>query len=202
MKELLRKITNGNRPVIITCILYTAVCLIVVLSAWAIDLHRCDLSKTISAYVGFRKWTAILYFFCMTIMMAWLVVYVKKTVTRLPKKILYYLVFLCVWGCSVFPSNREWSGFVSDVHLACAYGFMFTASFSFLFTAFASDRKGPRIFAICVFCYALFFILALLVMKWKWFMDTIFIWENLCIYLVIAELYLETPPSHSIRKRQ
>ena len=184
---------RGNKPVLISMAIYTMVCLVTVLSAWAIDLHRYDLGQTISAYVGYRRWTAALYFVCITIMLALLVTYVRGLSMQLPKKLVYYIVFLSVWGCSIFPSNREWSPTISNIHLKCAYTFMFSASFSFLLTAIWAKRKAQRIFAAAVFAYAIFFILALLVMKWSWFTGTIFIWENLCIYLVTIELLLEWP---------
>ena len=184
---------RGNKPVLISMAIYTMVCLVTVLSAWAIDLHRYDLGQTISAYVGYRRWTAALYFVCITVMLALLVTYVHRLSMKLPKKLVYYIVFLSVWGCSIFPSNREWSQTISNIHLKCAYTFMFSASFSFLLTAIWAKRKAQRIFAVAVFAYAIFFILALLVMKWSWFTSTIFIWENLCIYLVTIELFLEWP---------
>ena len=191
MKEFIRKIMTGSRPVVISMVIYTIVCLVTVLSAWAIDLHRYDLGKTISAYVGYRRWTAALYFVCITIMLVLLMSYVHRLKMPLPKKLVYYVVFFSVWGCAIFPSNREWSRMVSNIHLKCAYTFMFSASFSFLLTALWAKRKAQRLFALAVFAYAIFFILALLVMKWRWFTGTIFFWENLCIYLVMIELFLE-----------
>ncbi|MBR6478733.1 MAG: hypothetical protein IKS85_09835 [Lachnospiraceae bacterium] len=128
-------------------------------------------------------------------MFLFLVTYVFKTSMPLIKKIVYYVVFLSVWGCSIFPSNKEWSVFLTGIHLKCSYGLMFSASFSFLLTSLLAKRKGQRIFAIATFVYALCFMLALLVMKWEWFEGTIFVWESLCIYLLLVELFLETPRS-------
>ena len=193
MKKFYQYVTNGNRPAVITCVIYSFAWILIVSSAWAIGLHRYDLSKTISAYIAFRKWTAVFYFVCATIMFLLLVTYVHKLEMPLIKKIVYYIVFLSVWGCSIFPSNKEWSVFVTSIHLKCSYGLMFSASFSFLLTSFFAKRRGQRIFAIATFVYALFFIFALLVMKWPWFEETIFIWENLCIYLILVELFLEAP---------
>ena len=191
MKKFYQYVTNGNRPAVITCVIYSFAWILIVSSAWAIGLHRYDLSRTISAYIAFRKWTAVFYFVCATIMFLLLVTYVHKLEMPLIKKIVYYIVFLSVWGCSIFPSNNEWSVFVTSIHLKCSYGLMFSASFSFLLTSFFAKRRGQRIFAIATFVYALFFIFALLVMKWPWFEETIFIWENLCIYLILVELFLE-----------
>ena len=84
----MREITSGKRPVLIAFITYTVIALITVISAWIINLHRFDLSITISRYVAV-------------------------------------------------------------------------------------------------------FILAYFVFDWQWFSDTIFIWENIFIYLLLGELWLE-----------
>ena len=194
MKELSKKIFVGGRPVIISGAIYTAASLVIVLSAWLIGLHRYDLGRTISAYIGFRVWTAILYFFCATAMFTILVIYIYRTPMPLLKKFTYFFVFFCVWGCSIFPCNDDWSEKVTNVHLGFAYGLMFSASFTFLINLFLIKRKGPWIFAAITFAYAVCFIIALLLLDWKWFDDTIFIWENLCIYLLMVELYLEHLP--------
>lgn len=192
MKDLMKKITESNKPVLITGIVYSASWLIIVLSAWIINLHRYDLGITVSAYIGLRKWTAILYFISATIMFILLVVYVHKTPMHLFKKLVYYIVFLGVWGCSIFPSNASWNETITNIHLCCAYTFMFSASFSFVLTILFTKQRGQRIFAIATLIYAIFFIISLLIFKWSWFTGTIFIWENLCIYLLMIELFLET----------
>ena len=193
MKEFLNRITSGKRPVIFAGAIYTVAWLVIVLSAWLINLHRYDLGRTISAYIGFRKWTVVFYFICATIIFLLISIYIHNMKANLAKKLVYFVVFICVWGCSIFPSNREWSTTISQIHLFFADGLMFTASFSFVLTMFTAKRKGQRIFSIATFFYALFFIISLLVMKWNWFENTIFLWENLCIYLLIVELLLETP---------
>ena len=198
MMTQMKKMTAGNRPVIITCIIYTVSWLLIVISAWLTGLHRYDLSKTISAYIGLRKWTVIFYFISATIMFTLLMIYVFKTKMPLVKKIVYDIVFFCVWGCSIFPSNREWSETISSIHLACAYGLMFSASFSFLLTFILASKKSQQVFAICTFIYAIFFIASLLVMKWNWFNNTLFLWENLCIYLLLIELLLEASPDQKM----
>ena len=193
MKEFLNRITLRKRPVIIAGAIYTVAWLVIVLSAWLINLHRYDLGRTISAYIGFRKWTVVFYFICATIIFLLISIYIHNMKANPAKKLVYFVVFICVWGCSIFPSNREWSTTISQIHLFFADGLMFTASFSFVLTMFTAKRKGQRIFSIATFFYALFFIISLLVMKWNWFENTIFLWENLCIYLLIVELLLETP---------
>ena len=84
----MRELTSGKRPVLIAFITYTVIALITVISAWIINLHRFDLSITISRYVAV-------------------------------------------------------------------------------------------------------FILAYFVFDWQWFSDTIFIWENIFIYLLLGKLWLE-----------
>ena len=192
MKELMRKLTIKNRPVIITGFIYSASWLIIVLSAWITDLHRYDLSKTVSAYIGFRKWTVVLYFISATIMFTLLVIYVHKKSMHLFKKLVYYIVFISVWGCAIFPCNTQWSETITSIHLCFAYGLMFSATFSFLLTILFATNRGQRIFAAATL-YAILFIISLLILKWSWFTGTIFIWENLCIYLLLVELLLETP---------
>ena len=84
----MREITSGKRSVLIAFVTYTLIALVTVLSAWIINLHRFDLSITISRYVAV-------------------------------------------------------------------------------------------------------FILAYFVFDWQWFSDTIFIWENIFIYLLLGKLWLE-----------
>ena len=50
-----------NKLVYVIGILYTLNALIVVLSAWAVNLNRFGLDMTISRYIGLRRWTALLY---------------------------------------------------------------------------------------------------------------------------------------------
>ena len=186
----MRELTSGKRPVLISFITYTLIALITVLSAWMINLHRFDLSITISSYVGLRPWTAITYGICLTLIVALIVMHVKKMKILLLRKILYCLVFACVFGCAVFPFNRQWNSLVATIHNYCAYALMFLMLVSFI-VLIVTGRKAQKIFGILCMLYAVYFILAFLVLDWQWFSDTVFIWENIFIYLLLGELWLE-----------
>ena len=183
-------LTSGKRPVLTSFFTYTGIALITVLSAWIVDLHRFDLSLTISRYVALRLWTAITYGICISCMVMLIIMYVKRLEIHLLRKILYYLTFAGVLGCAVFPFNREWSNLSSTIHNYCAYTLMFFMLLSFIVLIF-SGRKVQKIFGLSGVLYAAFFIIAFLVFDWPWFNDTIFIWENIFIYLLLAELWLE-----------
>ncbi|MCR5459193.1 MAG: hypothetical protein K6F51_04790 [Acetatifactor sp.] len=193
MKNLVKKMTTGNRPVIITTVLFTATWLFIVLTAWLAGLHLYDFSITISAYIGLRLWTVLLYFCSATIMFVLLTDFVRKTPIPKIKKLTYFIVFLSIWGCSIFPCNESWSATVTQIHQSFAYSLMFSATFSFVLTIFLTKNNAVRVFAISTLLYAIFFIFALLIMRWHWFDQTVFIWEILCIYLLIIELLTERP---------
>ena len=184
------KLTSGKRPVLIAFFTYTGIALITVLSAWIINLRRFDLSLTISRYVALRPWTAITYGICITFMIVLIVMYVKKLKIPLLRKVLYILIFMGVLGCAVFPFNREWSDLSSTIHNYSAYSLMFLMLVSFIVLVI-TGRKVQKIFAILSILYAVYFIIAFLVFDWQWFNDTIFIWENIFIYLLLGELWLE-----------
>ena len=186
----MRELTSGKRPVLISFFTYTLIALVTVLSAWIINLYRFDLSLTISRYVALRPWTAISYGICIAIMVILIVMYVHNLEIPRIRKALYYLVFLCVLGCAVFPFNWEWSGFSATIHNYCAYALMFLMAISFI-VLMITGRKAQKIFALLCMLYAVLFIFAFFVFSWLWFFDTIFIWENIFIYLLLFELWLE-----------
>lgn len=186
----MRKLFNGKIPVVISFFVYTGIALITVLSAWIINLHRFDLSLTISRYVALRPWTAITYGICITFLVALIILHVKKLKILLLRKIIYILTFLGVLGCAVFPFNREWSIVSATIHNYCAYSLMFFMLVSFIVLVF-SRRKAQKVFGFLGILYAVFFIITFFVFAWQWFFSTIFIWENLFIYLLLGELWLE-----------
>ena len=101
--------TKGKRPVLAAFIIYTSIALITVSSAWITSLHRYDLSITISSYVALRPWTAIVYAICIVVMVALILLYVKRTKMPVYRKILYFLIFVSVLVVGIFPFNREFS---------------------------------------------------------------------------------------------
>ena len=192
----MNELTSGKRPVVISFFTYTGIALLTVLSAWIINLHRFDLSLTISRYVALRPWTAVTYAICITFMVVLIVLHVKKLKILLLRKILYFLIFTGVLGCAVFPFNREWSSLSSTIHNYCARSLIFLMLISFI-VLIIKGRKAQKIFAILSILYAVYFIIAFLVIGWQWFYDTIFIWENLFIYLLLIELWLEEAKEHN-----
>jgi len=184
------ELTSGKRPVLISFFTYTGIALITVLSAWMINLHRFDLSLTISRYVALRPWTAIVYGLCIVFMVTLIFVFLKKTKMLLLRKIIYSLVFICVLGCGIFPFNRTWSNLVSTLHNYSAYALMLLVTLSFIVLVI-TGRKAQKIFAVLSILYAVYFIISFVVFDWQWFNNTIFIWENLFIYLLLGELWLE-----------
>ena len=184
------ELTSGKRPVLISFFTYTGIALITVLSAWIINLHRFDLSLTISRYVALRPWTAIVYGLCIVFMVTLLFVFLKKTKMLLLRKIIYSLVFICVLGCGIIPFNRTWSNLVSTLHNYSAYALMLLVTISFIVLVI-TGRKAQKIFAVLSILYAVYFIISFVVFDWQWFNNTIFIWENLFIYLLLGELWLE-----------
>ena len=165
--------------------------IITVASAWIIDLHRYDLWLSISRYVALRPWTAILYFLC-AVMMALLVIgYLRKTYMPRYRKVIYLLIIISVCGCAVFPCNREWSRTIAGIHNMFAYSLMLVGFFSFLTLLFLEKEKKLKRFGMIATAYAAFFIIAYAVVRWRAFWMTMFIWENIFIYLFLVEIWLE-----------
>ena len=187
-----------NRPIIAAAILYTLTALIVVISAWAEDLHRFDLDLTISRYVGLRHWTAYLYMVIAVIMVILVLIYLKKSGMHKVRKIIYGAAFLCILGCALFPHNEEWSTFASDLHNYFAYSLMFIVTISIVMMVVKAKNKSQRVLGIVAAAYAAFFIIAYVIVGWEFFSDTIFLWENTFIYLLIGELMVEYEDSRVV----
>ena len=188
---MLTKATTGRRAVIIAGMIYTMVAIVTVVSAWIIDLHRFDLWLSISRYVALRPWTAVLYFFCAAAMAVLVIRYLKATDMPKYRKIIYLLIILCVCGCAVFPCNREWSRTIAGIHNMFAYGLMIIGFCSFLTLLFLEADRRLKRFGFIATAYAAFFIIAYAIVRWIAFWKTMFIWENLFIYLFLVELWLE-----------
>ena len=193
-----KKLFEKNRPVIAIGVLYTLTALVVVISAWAIDLHRFDMDLTISRYVGLRHWTAYLYMVIAVIMVSLAVFYLKKSEKHIVRKFIYGAAFLCILGCAFFPHNREWSEFVSDMHNYFAYGLMSIGFVSFILMIVRAKNKSQRVFGIVAVAYAVYFIVAYIIIGWRYFAETIFLWENTFIYLFLGELIIEYEDSRFV----
>ena len=180
-----------NRPILIDFILYTATALIIVLSSWAIDLHKYDLGITISRYIALRPWTYVFYLVMAVIMITLGVIYVFKSRLGIIKTVLYLLTFAFIFGCAVLPFNSEWNSTWANMHDISSYGIMTCGSLSLLWMLIKPKNLKQRVFAILAVAYAVYFILCHLIIRWDFFADTIFIWENAFIYIFLVELYIE-----------
>ena len=187
MNELLKK----KKLIFVIGLLYTINALIVVLSAWAINQHRFDLSMTISRYIGLRRWTAFMYVIVAGTMTILAVIHIIKIRINIIKKILYILAFACVFGCAVCPMNWDWSVLASNLHNVFAYTLMFSVTITLVWMLIKPTSKAQRIFGIVAICYAIFFIMCFVVIKVDVFFETLFIWENAFIYIFLGELLIE-----------
>lgn len=171
--------------------LYTITALVVVASAWIENIFRYDLRLTISIYVALRPWTAVLYGIAVIIMTAIGIRYINKCVLHKGKRYVYYTVFTCVLGCALCPCNSEWSMIMYFLHNAFAIILMFMVLISFILALIKAKFSLQRIVSVISICYAVFFIVSYLVFRVKFFAMTFFVWENLFIYLLLANLYFE-----------
>jgi hypothetical protein len=187
----MNKFLEKNKLVFAILLLYTLNALIVVFSAWAINLHRFGLDITISHYIGLRKWTAFMYVIVAGSMAALATVHVIKIKMSVLKKILYILAFACVFGCAVCPMNRDWNNTVSDIHHIFAHTLMYSGAITFLWMLIKPLDKAQRVFGIIAIVYSILFIVLLVITKVGFLNNTVFIWENAIIYLFIVEMALE-----------
>ena len=185
------RLLEKNRPIFADLVLYTIVALTVVLSAWAIDLHRFDLGITISRYIALRPWTYVMYLIAASIMVTLGFIYLKRSKLGIVKTLLYSLAFACIFGCAVCPFNHDWNWLVAEIHDKYAYGLMFAGTASLILMLIKPKNLKQRIFALAAVGYAVYFILCYVIIKWDFFINTIFIWENTFIYIFLAELIVE-----------
>lgn len=173
---------------LIVGILYTVTAVVVVSTAWIEDLLRYNLRATISIYVALRPWTAVLYGIVALVMTFLGIRYVQKSIGSKLKRILYYIVFGCVLGCAIFPYNKTWSATSTMLHDALSIGLVLSVTISFVVMLIMAQSRSQRVFSIMAICFAAFFIIAYLIIHFKFFGNTLFIWENVFIYLLLVEL--------------
>ena len=193
--------TDKKGLVVFAGALYTVTALIIVVTAWIEGLYPWDLGRTISSYISLRLWTTVLYLVMALLMITAVCIYVKITRMQVIRKIVYFMVFTCVLGCAIFPSNRQWSTSMADIHMFFAYGLMFTVTLSFALTLGMTKNRKQRWFAVLVLCYAAFFIISYVVLEHAFIIRTILIWENFSIYLLMAELYRENQNNIGIHRK-
>ncbi len=131
-------------------------------------------------------------------MITLILIYLKKSDMHKVRKALYCAVCVCKAGCAFFPLNREWSTFSSDMHNYFAYGLMLIVTISVVMMAVRARNKSQRVLGITASAYAAYFIIAYVIAGWEFFGDTIFLWENTFIYLLLGELMVEYEDSRVV----
>lgn len=187
----MKKWLEGNRPVKLAGLIYTIIAVVIVLTAWADGLSVGSLRPTISEFVGLRTWTIIAYFFCVVAIDALVFYYIFKNPMLKLKKIVYCIVFTCVLGCAIFPYNLARSEAVSLVHNINAFSVLGVSTIALVLGLVRPNNKAQRIFSISALLYTLVFIATYVVFALEPILNTLFIWQNICIYCIIIELCLE-----------
>ncbi len=186
-----KKDNSHKMPVIRALLIYTFTALTVVISSWVSGLRRFDLSLTISKYIALRPWTYAVYAVAAITMVILVVPYVFKLPAATMKKTVYLTVMGCVLGCALFPYNPSWSILTSQIHDFFAYTLFLGVTLSFIITLVQTGDRSRKRFAFMASMYALVFIVLYAFVKLKAFHSTILIWENILIYLLLAEMYGE-----------
>ena len=188
-----KMIKYKNKIPMIAGILFLVAAVIAVSFSWLSGFHRYDLRLSFSAYVGARYSTSVLYFISALIMLTLLTLYIVKTKLPLVKRIAYAIVFLCIFGTALFPYNvygDKPSISTIRLHNDCAIGLMLAVTVSFILSAILSRNKRQRMLAVLSFVYAVLFV-ALFFLRFAPLFQTIFIWENLFIVLLLVGLHME-----------
>lgn len=182
---------KDRRPVVITGLIYTIVALITLITSWTAGLHRFDLGITISEYIGLRSWTVAMYLISAAVMVILIFIFIRGSQIPKLRKILYSVIFACVFGCALFPCNYERSHFTTRIHNYFAIGLMLAVTISFVLILIKGRTRRQKIFGLISVCYAALFICCYIVIDLRAFSDTILIWENMFIYLLLIGIFLE-----------
>ena len=94
-----------NRFPIIAGAIFLVTAVAAVAYSWAKGICRYDLRLSFSEYVGLHYSTSVLYFISAVMMLTLLIIYVIKLKLPIVKKIVYAVVFLCIFGTAFFPCN-------------------------------------------------------------------------------------------------
>ena len=173
--------------------LYLSALIISVASAWVSGRHLFDLGISFSAYVGLQRWTSVMYFVFASAIVALMTIFVSKAEISPAKKIIYYIIFVCIFGTAFFPFNTfsdHPTALTVDIHNFIAIILMLATTVSFIISAVSSRSGKLRITAIISLVYAAVFI-ALYFMGIPVMLGTFFIWENVFILLLLLEVYME-----------
>lgn len=170
--------------------IYMLTIVIVIISSWLSKLYLFNLSLTVSLYVGVRQWTSVIYFIGATIIGVLVFSYVLKTKMNTIKSIVYFMIITSIVGCAWFPCNSSRSVLTTTVHNYFSYALIILVTISLvLMTIFARNKK-QKVFAICGILYSTFFIVAF-AFGFHAFQSTVLVWENIFIFVLLFELYLE-----------
>ena len=177
--------------------LFAWVCGIYALPVTAAVLFVCfsencpfDLSLTVSLYVAKYPWTTVLFFACIAVICVEFFQYIKRIKIRSAQRILYFAVIVCIFACACFPCNRSRSVIYADIHDLFSYLLVLLLTLTFVAMCIWGREKRQKVFAMLSFLYALGFIVAF-VLKVPAIKQAIFLWENVLILLLFAELFLE-----------
>lgn len=172
---------------LISAILFLLTAAVTVGSAWAEGLLRYELGLSFSSYVGLRRWTSVMYFIVVLMIMPLLVYYVAKTEMPKVKRYIYWAVFLCIFACAFFPFNDSPSG---AIHNWFAIGLMLAVTVLFVMSVILAKCRKQRIIAICCLIYAAVFTVMFFT-GFEPMFKTFFIWEVTFIMLLLVILNSE-----------
>lgn len=185
-------VKSNKRFLLWTAEIYLITIAIVVVSAWMSNMHPYEMKLTVSKYIGLQQWTALLYLIMCLAMCTLMSIYILKTKIHLSRKIVYFFVILQVMGCALFPSMGKRNKLSTSTHKDFAYTLIFGIVLSFLLMLINGKNIKQRLFSICGLLYAGSFTLSYL-SKLEPFRKTVFIWENVFIFLLLVQLSMEDP---------
>ena len=182
-----------NKLPITAGIIFLLTAIFAVVTAWMSGIHQYDLGISFSSYVGLNFTISVIWFIAAVIILAMMTMYIVKIKMPVIKRIVYAVVFLCIFGTAFFPFNT-YSGHPTaltiNLHNKIAIGLMLATTVSFILSAVLAKCRGQRITAILSIVYAAAFIL-LYFLRFVPMLRTFFIWENMFIVLLILELHME-----------
>lgn len=179
---------------IISGIIFLLTAFAAVAYAWMSGLYRYDLRLSFSSYVGLHRSTSVMYFVAAVVILSLMAYYMAKTKMPALKRIVYGGVFLCILGTALFPYrvyavNAEPS-ITSDIHYVFSICLMIPGTISFILSSIMSKNRKQRTTALFSLAYAVVFLI-LFIAKFEPLYKTFFIWENVCVLLLLCGVYME-----------
>ena len=182
-----------NKLPITAGIIFLLTAVFAVASAWISGIHQYDFAISFSSYVGLSFTISVIWFIVTVAMLTMMTIYIVKTKMPVIKRIVYAVVFLCIFGTAFFPFNtysEHPTALTINLHNQIAIGLMLATTASFVLSAVLAKSRGQRIAAILSVGYAAAFIL-LYFLRFVPMFQTFFIWENMFIVLLIVGLHME-----------